>query len=480
MSIDNALTLSPALASRLIDFGNIPADLAEAGYDQEVFVQALLQQLQGLGVNTDAPAEVRAIDTEVHNPLEGQFPHKAAPGSADGSDLGAFFAQLKILAAQATLVGADQAAESAVDGNLPDASGKLLPDTDEALKEKSEDQELTPEQLVEVLAQFVAQQPQVRSVTEANPDPALAGQASLAGEMSGALVFPREVLDVPDLSKSSALTGLARAAEMVESETEFADGRSAMFAMAAGVESGRSAAKPTPFAAGANSVDGGVVMTPELLETALKSGQARSANDSPDSSATPGMAGAPADLANSDKVLPDMKIAPPEIAVMHRQPTMAPVKEVVPPMDIPVGQPGWSQELGERVLWMSGKGLQAAELRLHPAHLGPLEVRIDLDRDQASVQFVSQHAAVRETIEAAIPKLREMLGAQQLNLTEVSVSQQSFAGHSDHGNARFASGQQPGPDQQGFAGQVPEEGSTYPESEPALPQTGKGLLSLYA
>jgi flagellar hook-length control protein FliK len=192
------------------------------------------------------------------------------------------------------------------------------------------------------------------------------------------------------------------------------------------------------------------------------------------------MAGAPADLANSDKVLPDMKIAPPEIAVMHRQPTMAPVKEVVPPMDIPVGQPGWSQELGERVLWMSGKGLQAAELRLHPAHLGPLEVRIDLDRDQASVQFVSQHAAVRETIEAAIPKLREMLGAQQLNLTEVSVSQQSFAGHSDHGNARFASGQQPGPDQHGFAGQVPEEGSTYPESEPALPQTGKGLLSLYA
>ncbi|MGR9045533.1 MAG: flagellar hook-length control protein FliK [Gammaproteobacteria bacterium] len=95
----------------------------------------------------------------------------------------------------------------------------------------------------------------------------------------------------------------------------------------------------------------------------------------------------------------------------------------LPAMTRQVTHPEWQQELGERVLWMNHKTMPSAELRLNPQHLGPVSIRIKLDQDQASIAFSAQHASVREAIEAAVPKLREMLGTQQLNLADVNVSQ---------------------------------------------------------
>ena len=86
--------------------------------------------------------------------------------------------------------------------------------------------------------------------------------------------------------------------------------------------------------------------------------------------------------------------------------------------------PGWQQELGDKLVWMHKQNMPSVELRLNPEHLGPVLVKIDVSHDQATVAFTAQHLAVKEAIEAAIPKLREMLGNQQLNLTDVNVSQQ--------------------------------------------------------
>ncbi len=103
----------------------------------------------------------------------------------------------------------------------------------------------------------------------------------------------------------------------------------------------------------------------------------------------------------------------------------------------PVGKQGWDQELGSRMVWMSKQDLQSAQLRLNPAHLGPLEVRLSVQQDQtATVTFLSNHAPVRDAVEAAIPRLREMLADNGVNLGGVDVSAHS------HGQAR---------DQQPFA-----------------------------
>lgn len=107
-------------------------------------------------------------------------------------------------------------------------------------------------------------------------------------------------------------------------------------------------------------------------------------------------------------------------------------------LNIPVRQPGWDQALGERVLWVVNQKFQGVELKLNPAHLGPIEVRVQMQNDQAQVSFVTQHGPVRDALEAALPRLREMFAANGFNLVDVNVSQHSFAEQQRH--ARSAGG----------------------------------------
>ncbi|NOR71458.1 MAG: hypothetical protein GQ532_17510 [Methylomarinum sp.] len=98
-------------------------------------------------------------------------------------------------------------------------------------------------------------------------------------------------------------------------------------------------------------------------------------------------------------------------------------KTQIAPMTKHFAHPEWNKEVGERVIWMHKQAIPSAELRLNPQHLGPITIKIDVTQDQASVAFTAQHAVVKEALEASLPKLREMLSAQQLNLVDVNVSQ---------------------------------------------------------
>lgn len=101
-------------------------------------------------------------------------------------------------------------------------------------------------------------------------------------------------------------------------------------------------------------------------------------------------------------------------------------------VETPLRQPGWDQALSERVLWVANQKFQGAEIKLSPAHLGPIEVRVQLHQDQAQISFTAQHAPAREALEAALPRLREMFTANGYNLVDVNVSQHSFAEQQRH------------------------------------------------
>ena len=116
-------------------------------------------------------------------------------------------------------------------------------------------------------------------------------------------------------------------------------------------------------------------------------------------------------------------------------------KSAVLRMDRTVGEPEWKHELGDRVIWMTRNSMSAAELKVNPPHMGPVEVRIQFNQDQMNVLFASQNAAAREAIEAAVPRLKEMLGSQQLNLGNVDVSH-SFADHRQQNHAQGGNGRQ--------------------------------------
>lgn len=91
------------------------------------------------------------------------------------------------------------------------------------------------------------------------------------------------------------------------------------------------------------------------------------------------------------------------------------------PVHTPVGTQGWSEEIGSRLTMMVEQGKHTASLRLSPEHLGPLEIQISMNDDQASVYFGAAHADTRAALESALPKLREMFASQGLSLADAGV-----------------------------------------------------------
>lgn len=91
------------------------------------------------------------------------------------------------------------------------------------------------------------------------------------------------------------------------------------------------------------------------------------------------------------------------------------------------GRPGWNQGMAKQVVWMVNQNIRSAEIRLNPANLGPVEVRVNMEDEQVSVAFSSRHAVVREAVEMSLPRLREMLESNGLNLAQADVSQHSFS-----------------------------------------------------
>lgn len=155
-----------------------------------------------------------------------------------------------------------------------------------------------------------------------------------------------------------------------------------------------------------------------------------------------------------------------------------------PAMQKHFSDPGWHQELGDKLVWMHKQAVPSVELRLNPEHLGPIFVKIDVSHDQATVAFTAQHLAVKEAIEAAIPKLREMLGGQQLNLADVNVSQQQPEQRQSPREFFQMAGQQ---GRQGTAqdealanGAVNEAQDIVDEIEAGRAIASNGLLSLFA
>jgi flagellar hook-length control protein FliK len=101
------------------------------------------------------------------------------------------------------------------------------------------------------------------------------------------------------------------------------------------------------------------------------------------------------------------------------------------PIGPPPGQAEWGEAVGQRVLWMVSNKNQVAELRLNPPDLGPVEVKVRHDDDGVRLTFAAGNAAVREALESAAPRLREMFLAEGLNLAQVDIGQRQAGAERD-------------------------------------------------
>lgn len=99
-----------------------------------------------------------------------------------------------------------------------------------------------------------------------------------------------------------------------------------------------------------------------------------------------------------------------------------------------VGTPGWDQQVGQKVVWMVAGQEQSASLTLNPPDMGPMQVVLSVTNDQASVTFSAAQPEVRQALEDAMPKLREMMNDAGIALGNASVN--------DHGAREQAEARQ--------------------------------------
>ena len=105
-----------------------------------------------------------------------------------------------------------------------------------------------------------------------------------------------------------------------------------------------------------------------------------------------------------------------------------------------VGTADWTDALSQKVVFLSNAHQQSAELTLNPPDLGPLQVVLRVADNHAHALFVSQHAQVRDAVEAALPKLREAMEAGGLGLGSATVSDGGFASQQQNPQQSFAGG----------------------------------------
>ncbi|HET8706431.1 MAG TPA: flagellar hook-length control protein FliK, partial [Pseudomonadales bacterium] len=117
---------------------------------------------------------------------------------------------------------------------------------------------------------------------------------------------------------------------------------------------------------------------------------------------------------------------------------------------------------------------QSADISINPPDMGPIEAKVQLQQDQVNVTFSAQHAPVKEALEQSLPKLREMMAQNGVNLGNVDVrdysqsqsQQQSWGRHeSSHSYA-------------GGADSMEAEEEQITASKQVV--AGRGLVDFYA
>lgn len=136
-------------------------------------------------------------------------------------------------------------------------------------------------------------------------------------------------------------------------------------------------------------------------------------------------------------------------------------KAYVSSLPLAVDDPDWSNQLNQKLMWMSARNIQQAELHLNPADMGPIDIKIQIGAEQSSININAQNQGVRELLEANIHKLKEMLNGSSEELAD--------AGEQSLGQS---SGQESSPEQGGQ-----EDQSVAYSAGTSTPQNHQSVVS---
>lgn len=149
-----------------------------------------------------------------------------------------------------------------------------------------------------------------------------------------------------------------------------------------------------------------------------------------------------------------------------------------PTIAVPLGNNGWAEEFSQKISWIATQQNQIAELHLNPPNLGPLDVVLKISDNQATALFASPHGAVRDAVENALPKLREILADNGIMLGNTTISDQSPRDRSMDGfmNQGFGTAAQ-----HGISDTAPEPSGSSPAATQTVPvRRHNGMVDTFA
>ncbi len=121
------------------------------------------------------------------------------------------------------------------------------------------------------------------------------------------------------------------------------------------------------------------------------------------------------------------------------RPASDPIKPVTTQVGVPMQSREWPSEVGQRLMMMVASKIQSAQIHLNPKNLGPMEVKVTMQQDQAQVVFTSHVAQTREALEQALPRLREMFDQNGVGLGNVDVRDQGTSQSGSEGHRQQSS-----------------------------------------
>ena len=108
---------------------------------------------------------------------------------------------------------------------------------------------------------------------------------------------------------------------------------------------------------------------------------------------------------------------------------------------LPLNRELAGDQVAERVQMMMSKNLKNVDIRLDPPELGRLQIRLNVGGDGATVHFTVANQQARDVIEQSMPRLREMLAQQGVQLGDSSVQQQSSGQQNRYAGNNSGNGQ---------------------------------------
>ena len=155
--------------------------------------------------------------------------------------------------------------------------------------------------------------------------------------------------------------------------------------------------------------------------------------------------------------------------------TAAPTPQNAPSITAHLHDNKWSQQLSDRVLWLARGDMQNAQINITPAHLGPIQISLSLNGEQMTAHFVSANQEVRQALEDALPRLREMLAGAGINLGQANVGSQQQQAQAEQFTAKGENSRQ-----SSDGAILPADQHGMDTTPPHPIQRGQGLVDLFA